>query len=97
MTKVTRPLFGERASGNIADIGTFRMGRHGPEFIRIAKTDKPATARQRQFRDCFKAARAAWIALPIKIKYVDNKPVEYRDPEWIPFWNNWLAEHPDCN
>lgn len=96
MTRVNGPLFGLEATGQIAGLGAFRKGRHGPEFIEIAKTDKPATAGQRRIRACFKTARETWAAIPPKVMYVNFKPVYYRDPTWLEFWADWLNAHPEC-
>lgn len=42
MVKVIRPLFSDEARGRIADIGSYRRGKHGPEFIAQGRpTDLP--------------------------------------------------------
>lgn len=40
MTKVTQPLFGTVAIGRIGNIGTFRRGASGPQFIKVPQAKK---------------------------------------------------------
>ena len=44
------------------------------------------TSKQLALRACFKAARAAWLALPAH----DREP-------WGDFWRSWLITHPQVN
>jgi len=85
MVKVVRPLFSDSARGNIADIGSFRMSPHGPQFIALANSTDPKTAPQLQSRACFKLAKAEHTALPDGAR-----------PLWPVFWRAWLADHPEC-
>lgn len=96
MTRVTRPLFGTAATGNIGDLGTFRMGRHGPEFIAIASGTGGHSQAQLRLRACFRAAKAAHSAIvPTQYVFGDN-PKYHRVPSWPIFWNQWLVDHPEC-
>lgn len=96
MTKVTGPLFGTRATGSVADFGTFRMGQHGPEFIQIAAQDGPASEAQARLRACFATARAAWLLItPTKVKR-GGRWVWRRSPPWPDYWRQWLIDHPEC-
>jgi len=83
MVRITRPLFSDFATGKIADIGTFRMGKHGAQFMAITHPVDRKTPKQLALRACFKAARAAWLALPAH----DREP-------WGDFWRSWLITHP---
>lgn len=81
MTRVTGPLFSDTARGPIAGLGSFRMGRHGPEFIATARTTRPPSTRQQEMRALFAEAMAEWLAL--------TPP----RPPWATFWAEWYAEH----
>jgi hypothetical protein len=85
MVKVVRPLFSDSARGRIADIGSFRMSRHGPQFIAQAQPVDRRTPPQLTLRGCFAQAKAAHAALP-----EDNRP------RWPAFWRQWLQDHPEC-
>jgi len=96
MTKVTSPLFGAEAHGRIGEIGSFRRGRHGPEFIQHPKTRKVEAGPQPIIRACFQAAKAAHSAIPpIRIK-IGDRWVKVRLPRWPEFWRQWLIDHPEC-
>lgn len=86
MTKVTGPLFSVSASGQLRDIGTFKNGRYGPEFIPLnrpaGKKPEPAVP----IRKCLKAARAVYWKIP-----------KLERPLWGDFWRDWLATHEDCH
>lgn len=81
MTRVTGPLFSDTAHGPIAGLGSFRMGRHGPEFIATARTTRPPSVAQTALRALFAEAMAEWRAL--------TPP----RPPWATFWAEWYAEH----
>jgi len=96
MTKVTRPLFGDAANGNIGDLGTFRNGRHGPEFIRIAQGSGGHSEAQTRLRACFRQAKAAHSAIE-PTDYVSGEyRLWHRVPSWPEFWRQWLLDHPEC-
>lgn len=96
MVKVVRPLFSDSARGRIADIGSFRMSRHGPQFIAQAQpTDNP-TPGQLARRECFKLAKAAHAAIPPTAYMVGNVTKYKRIPDWPTFWRQWLQNHPEC-
>lgn len=97
MTKVTSPLFGSSARGNVGDLGTFRMGRHGPEFIAIAQGSGGHSEAQQRRRDCFAEAKAAHSALTPVDWEVGGKIGTHRVPSWPVFWRQWLIDHPECN
>lgn len=92
MTKVTRPLYGDTARGNIGDIGTFRMGRYGAEFIQLARGGGGHTAEQERLRECFRQAKAAHSAIPP----TPDESGAHRVPPWTDFWRQWLIDHPGC-
>lgn len=97
MVKVVRPLFSDSARGRVADIGSFRMGRHGPEFIAQGRpTDRP-TPRMLARRACFAAAKAAHSAIPPTGYMVGNRVRYRRVPDWPTFWRQWLVDHPECS
>lgn len=96
MTKVTRPLFGDTARGNIGDLGTFRMGRYGPEFIAIARGTGGHSDAQLRLRDCFRAAKAAHSAIPPTPYESDGTSGTHRIPAWPDFWRQWLIDHSEC-
>lgn len=96
MVKVVRPLFSDSARGRIADIGSFRMSRNGPQFIAQAQpTDRP-TAQQLTRRICFAQAKAAHSAIPPTGYSVGNRTRYRRIPDWPSFWRQWLIDHPAC-
>lgn len=96
MTRVTRPLFGATARGNLGDLGTFRMGRYGPEFITIARGTGGRTPQQQRLRSCFSAAKAAHSAIAPVFWESDGKSGWHRIPSWPEFWQQWLIDHPEC-
>jgi hypothetical protein len=85
MVKITRPLFGDTASGRVGDIGAFRTRNGNAEFIKLAVGNDAHTPKQLQLRACFAAAKTAHAALPSST----------RGP-WVLFWAQWLIDHPDC-
>ena len=86
MVRIINPLFSQSATGKIADIGTFRMAKTGPQFMAITQPVDRKTSKQLALRACFKAARAAWLA------------VDPHDREsWGDFWRSWLITHPLVN
>lgn len=96
MTKVHSPLFGESAVGRIGNIGTFRMGRHGPEFIRQAQGVARRTDAQARIRECFQEAKAAHSLIePTRFK-IGDQWYEHRIPLWADFWRQWILDHPEC-
>lgn len=96
MTKVSSPLFGTSATGKIGAIGTFRMGRHGPEFIAIAKGSGGWTEPQDRLRACFTAAKAAHSLIEPTRYQVGKRWYSHRIPAWSDFWRQWLIDHPEC-
>jgi hypothetical protein len=96
MAKVTRPLFSDSANGRIADIGSFRMSSHGPQFIRQAEQPRKPNPEQAKLNACFAEAKRAHSAIPPQKHKVGNIWYEYRTPDWPTFWRNWLATHPEC-
>ena len=97
MVKVVRPLFSDSARGRIADIGSFRMSRNGPQFIAQAQpTDNPNPA-QLTRRACFAQAKAAHSAIPPTAYMVGNVTRYKRIPDWPSFWRQWLLDHPECS
>ena len=86
MVKVVRPLFSDSARGRIADIGSFRMSRNGPQFIAQAQPRDNPTPAQRTRRDWFRTAKAAHSAQPKETR-----------PAWPSFWRQWLLDHPECS
>ena len=96
MVKVVRPLFSDSARGRIADIGSFRMSRHGPQFIAQAQpTDNP-TPGQRARRECFRLAKAAHSAIAPSWVNVNGEWVKRRVPDWPTYWRQWISDHPEC-
>lgn len=81
MTRVTHPLFSSWATGPIAGLGSFRMGRHGPEFIFTATPHDPSTTAQEAHRALFRQARAEWKALTLP------------RPKWGPWWAQWYIAY----
>lgn len=96
MAKVEQPLFGDSAVGKIGNIGTFRQGRHGPEFIKIAKGSGGNTETQQRQRACFAAAKAAHSQIVPTLIATEPRKIYRRFPDWPTFWAQWLAEHPEC-
>jgi len=96
MTRVTGPLFGTAAVGRIDDIGSFRMGRHGPEFIQQAKGSGGNTDAQQRLRTCFAEAKAAHSAITPTSYWDGDRTRYHRIPDWPTFWAQWLIDHPDC-
>lgn len=95
MAKVTRPLFANSASGPVAGMGSFRMGRHGPEFITPQKARKTEAGPRPKIRDGFAAAQAAYSQItPVKVKF-GKKYRLIRLPRWPDFWRQWLIDHPE--
>lgn len=97
VVKLIQPLFSDVARGRIGDIGTFRMGRHGPELISISAgpTCDPSE-RQIRLRACFLNARIAWLAIVPQRAYEGGKWRLKRIPHWPNFWRTWLEDHPEC-
>lgn len=96
MAKVTSPLFAESASGPVAGIGSFRMGKNGPEFIAPPKTRKDEVGPQLKMRHCFAAAKAAYsLVTPTKVKFGKEYRL-IRLPRWPDFFRQWLIDHPEC-
>jgi len=94
MVKVVRPLFSDSAYGQIGNIGSFRRGRHGPEFIAQGQPTDRQTPRQLQLRARFAAAKAAHSAIPVT-DYMEGEEIRYhRIPAWADFWAAWIIEHP---
>ena len=85
MVKITRPLFADAATGKIGDIGTFRKGQHGPEFMVISTPIDRKTPQQIGIRTCFKTAIKTWATL--------NRTTR---PSWQAYWRTWLTQHPEC-
>ena len=83
MVKVVRPLFSDSAKGPIADLGSFRMSPHGPQFIAQANPTDPKTERQLLLRDRFRQAKTAHTALDPGTR-----------PAWPEFWLDWITDHP---
>jgi hypothetical protein len=97
MVKVTRPLFSDTAHGSFADIGTFRRGRHGPEFIKIGGGGGIQPERQERLKACFAEAKAAHAQLPkIKVRRGNYWRWIIETP-WPEFWAQWRIDHPECN
>lgn len=96
MTRVAGPLFGSAAVGRVGRIGTFRRGRHGPEFIRIAQGGGGDSEAQRRLRACFAAAKAAHSEIAPTLYMVGKQKRYHRLPSWPVFWTQWLADHPEC-
>lgn len=97
MVKVVRPLFSDSARGRIADIGSFRMSRNGPQFIAQAQpTDNPNPA-QLTRRACFAQAKAAHSAIPPTAFWDGQRTTWRRVPDWPSFWRQWLIDHPECS
>ena len=84
MVKITRPLFADAATGKIGDIGTFRNGQHGPEFMVISTPIDRKTPKQVGIRTCFKTAIKTWATL--------NRTTR---PSWQAYWRTWLTHHPE--
>lgn len=85
MVKITRPLFADAATGKIGDIGAFRNGQHGPEFMVISTPIDRKTPKQVGIRTCFKTAIKTWALLNRKTR-----------PSWQVYWRTWLSNHPEC-
>jgi hypothetical protein len=94
MVKVVRPLFSEAAHGRIADIGSFRRGRHGPEFIAQAQPTDRQTPRQQALRARFAAAKAAHSAITPTPFWDGQRTRYHRVPDWKTFWAGWVIQHP---
>lgn len=94
MTKIIRPLFGNTATGRVADIGSFRASPSGPQFIRQARNPHPRSPAQQTQAQRFRTARAAWMALPLQNIQDGNKTIKRRIPDWPTFWRQWLVDHP---
>ena len=85
MVKITRPLFSNEAYGKFADIGAFRRGQHGPQFMKLPVPNDRKTEAQLKMRACFKAASIAW-----------SKADQGTRPTWPVYWQQWLVNHPEC-
>ena len=85
MVKVTRPLFSNEAYGKFADIGAFRRGQHGPQFMKLPVVNDRKSEAQLKMRACFKAASLAW-----------SKADQGTRPTWPVYWQQWLINHPEC-
>ena len=96
MVKVVRPLFSDSARGRIADIGSFRMSRHGPQFIAQAQQVDNPTPGQLARRECFKLAKAAHSAIEPTVFWDGQTTTRRRVPDWPSFWRQWLQDHPEC-
>lgn len=96
MTRIVGPLFGTSAVGRIGTIGSFRMGRHGPEFIQHAVGSGGASPAQLTLRACFSAAKAAHTAIVPTWVGVGEDARFIRVPDWPTFWRQWLIDNPGC-
>ncbi|WP_262967068.1 hypothetical protein [Methylobacter psychrophilus] len=85
MVKVTRPLFADSAKGNLGNIGAFRRGQTGPQFIPLTVPTDRKTAKQLRLRACFSVAKKAHAAIPSGSR-----------PRWGIYWRQYLQEHPGC-
>ena len=96
MTKITGPLFGTSAKGQVGDIGYFRDGPRGPQFVAGKLPAYTSTPAQQTVRDCFAAAKAVHSAIkPTRIG--TTYPARYLIlPTWPVFWAQWLVDHPEC-
>ena len=97
MVKVVRPLFSDSAHGRIADIGSFRMSRNGPQFIAQAQPRDNPTPGQLTRRECFKLAKAAHSAIEPTGFPNGTGTIFRRVPDWPTFWRQWLLDHPECS
>ena len=86
MVKITRPLFSDSATGNIGNIGTFRRGQTGPQFIPLSRPTDRKTAKQLRLRACFSVAKKAHAGLPKATR-----------PNWGDYWRQYLQDHPGCS
>lgn len=96
MTRITGPLFGTTAKGQVGDLGYFRDGPRGPEFVAGKPPTYTATPAQLAMRACFAAAKAAHSALPPTRVWVKNRYRYFILPAWPAFWVQWLIDHPEC-
>lgn len=96
MTKVTGPLFGTSANGNIGDLGYFRTTGTTSEFIAAPDVTARKPTTPRPIHRCFAEAKAAHHLIPaVRVKEGDVWHT-YRTPSWPDFWRQWLVDHPDC-
>lgn len=94
MTRVTQPLFSDSARGSFARLGAFRMGRHGPEFIRLATGQRTPIESLTPAQIRFKAAHEAYMALTPEWTEEDGRRYHRRNPRWALFYQQWCEDHP---
>lgn len=94
MTRVSRPLFSDSARGDFAGLGTYRMGRHGPEFIRLATGQRTPVATLTPSQTRFQEAVAAFKLLTPEWTEEDGRRYFRRNPRWALFWAQWVEDHP---
>lgn len=96
MTKIIGPLYGSAATGKLGDLGHFRKGPRGPQFVAPQDPAARKAMEARPIHACLAAAKAAHSAIPPQRVWNGKHWVWRRSPTWKVFWAQWLTQHPEC-
>ena len=94
MARITRPLFGDTATGTIAGLITFRNIAGTQSAGKAGQQTSGRSAAQRHNNERYAQAHAQWMLLPthhVKVKY---RWYWKRTPDWPTYFRTWLQEHP---
>lgn len=94
MARAERPLFGDTASGDIADLISYLTAGQ-KTFVRPKRQQKrKRTVAQQAHNDRYAQAHAEWMRLPKQPVTVKKRRYYRRIPDWPTFFKQWLEEHP---